>query len=45
MAEPAMYSFPAITRQEKRKQRQKKQEKMWKQPETLHLDMICTVAF
>ena len=41
MAEPAMYSFPAITRQEKRKQRQKKQEKMWKQPETLHLDMIC----
>ena len=42
MAEPrVMYIFPAITRQEKRKQREKKQEQMWKHPETLHLDMMC----
>ena len=42
MAEPrVMYSFPAITRQEKRKQREQKQEQMWKHPETLHLDMMC----
>ena len=41
MTEPILHSFPADTPGEKRRQRQKKQEEMWKQPETLHLDMLC----
>ena len=41
MTEPILHSFPAVTRGEKRRHRQKKQEEMWKQPETLHLDMLC----
>ena len=36
-----LYSFPAVTRNEKKRQREKKQQKMWKKPETLHLDLMC----
>ena len=36
-----LYSFPAVTRNEKKRQREKKQQEMWKKPETLHLDLMC----
>ena len=36
-----LYSFPAATRNEKKRQREKKQQEMWKKPETLHLDLMC----